>query len=116
MPNNHILMVAGDASGDQHGAALAKALKQQHGNVRITALGGTHLREIADRFAYPLVGVGGFGFWEPILKLPRLWSAWRQVRKVLQDEKPQVVVPIDFYGFNIHVARLARKQSIPVVY
>jgi len=112
----HILIVAGDPSGDLHGAALAQALKQRIPGLRISALGGTHLRQTAERFVYPLVGLGGFGFWEPFMKLPKLWQAWRQVKDILNEDPPDVVIPIDYYGFNIHVARLARKHRLPVVY
>jgi len=112
----HVLIVAGDPSGDQHGAGLAQALKQNVPGLRISALGGTHLRQTADQFVYPLVEVGGFGFWEPLLKLPKLWTAWRQLKSILREDPPAVVIPIDYYGFNIHVARLAKQKGIPVLY
>src|SRR4051812_8960866 len=96
----HILISAGDPSGDLHGAALAHALKQQYPGVRISVLGGTHLKSMADQFVYPLVSVGGFGFWEPLLKIPRLWSVLNQVKALLQNDRPDVVIPIDYYGFN----------------
>lgn len=108
--------MAGDPSGDQHAAALAQALKAQNPQVRILALGGTHLRAVSDEFIYPLVGLGGFGFWEPILKLPTLWSIRRRVQRLLADKFVRAVIPVDYYGFNIHVARLAHRYSIPVVY
>src|SRR5436190_12966269 len=95
----HVLIVAGDPSGDEHGSALARALKQRVPSLRIIALGGFHLRQEADRFIYPLVGIGGFGFWEPLLKLPRLWKAWWEFKRALREERPQAVVPIDYYGF-----------------
>jgi len=116
MPKKHVLIVAGDPSGDLHGAALAQALKALDPDVALSVLGGTHLRQAADHFLYPLVGLGGFGFWEPVLKLPHLWRAWRAVRAVLRTDPPNVVIPIDYYGFNIHVARLAKRHCIPVVY
>jgi lipid-A-disaccharide synthase len=111
-----ILIVAGDPSGDLHGAALTHALRRRKPGIRVIAMGGMHLRRAADRFIYPLVEVGGFGFWEPLLKLPKLWAAWRALRQAMREEKPSAVVPIDYYGFNIHVARLARNHQIPVVY
>jgi lipid-A-disaccharide synthase len=113
---SRVLLVAGDPSGDEHGAALARALKQIYPQLEIIALGGSHLYAAADRFLYPLVGVGGFGFWEPLMKLPNLWNAWRQVQTALKENRPDVVIPIDYYGFNIHVARAAWKNKIPAVY
>ena len=71
---------------------------------------------MADRFIYPLVGVGGFGFWEPVFKLPQLLNARETVESLFHDWKPDVVIPIDFYGFNIHIARMAKKRGIPVYY
>jgi lipid-A-disaccharide synthase len=112
----HILIVAGDPSADRHGAALVAALRKRDSSLRISALGGNQLRKSADNFLYPLVGVGGFGFWEPLTKLPQLWKAWTAFKNCLSTDKPDIVVPIDYYGFNIHVARRARQCKIPVAY
>lgn len=116
MAERRFLLVAGDPSGDRHGAALAAALKQKSPDVTIVAMGGSHLKKVADTFIYPLVGVGGFGFWEPIAKLPQLLKARRAFAQALRDRRPEAVIPIDFYGFNIHMARLAKKAGIPVYY
>ena len=92
------------------------ALRARSPGIRISALGGDHLKEKAEQFLYPLVGLGGFGFWEPILKFPQLWKASSIVKKFLKSVKPDAVVPMDYYGFNIHVARQGHKEKIPVVY
>ena len=84
----HILIVAGDPSADQHGAALVRALKANDSTLRVSALGGTHLKQVADRFIYPLVALGGFGFWEPILKLPKLLEARRLIKTILKSQSP----------------------------
>ncbi len=115
-PKPHFLIVAGDPSGDQHAAALVKALKAEDSETTVSALGGVHLRAVADRFIYPLVDVGGFGFWEPLFKLPALWQARRKIQHLLVKDKINAVIPIDYYGFNIHTARLAHGHAIPVIY
>src|SRR5438067_586481 len=101
MPN-HILISAGDPSGDRHAAALVEALRARRPGLRVSALGGDHLRRVADRFLYPLVGLGGFGFLEPLAKIPQLWSALSRVKYSLREDKPDLVIPVDYYGFNIH--------------
>jgi lipid-A-disaccharide synthase len=116
MIERRILLVAGDPSVDRHGAALVRALKVKLPHVKVAALGGDQLKAVADRFIYPLVGVGGFGFWEPFFKLPQLLDAREIVESLLDEWKPDVVIPIDFYGFNIHIARMAKKAGIPVYY
>jgi lipid-A-disaccharide synthase len=116
MTERRFLLVAGDPSGDRHGAALAQALKAKVPGAKIAALGGPHLKALADVFGYPLTGIGGFGFWEPLFKLPQLWKARAEFQTLLKEWKPDAVIPIDFYGFNIHVARLAKKAGVPVYY
>ena len=112
----HILIVAGDPSADQHGAALVTALRQRDSSLRISAMGGVHLQKSANHFLYPLVGVGGFGFWEPLVKLPQLWKAWTAFANCLTRDRPDIVIPIDYYGFNVHVAQRAHQKKIPVAY
>jgi len=112
----HILIVAGDPSADRHGEALITALKKRDASLRISALGGNHLQKSADNFLYPLVGVGGFGFWEPLMKLPQLWKAWAIFKNCLMKDRPDIVVPIDYYGFNVHIAQRSRQFKIPVAY
>ena len=113
---SHILIIAGDPSADRHGAALIDSLRAKRPDIRVSTLGGEALRQKANTFLYPLVGVGGFGFWEPLFKLPQFWAARRKVNDLIQKDRPDVVVPMDYYGFNIHIARLAHRNGIPVVY
>ena len=113
----NILISAGDPSGDIHAANLVKALKKADRNVSITALGGQQLSHVSDKFVYNLVNLGGFGFWQPV-------NLYFKLKKVLVDivirfyseHKPDKVIVVDYYGFNIHVAREAFKRGIPVYY
>ncbi len=113
---SHLLIIAGDPSADRHGAALVAALKRRRPEIRVSSLGGPQLRSASDAFLYPLVEVGGFGFWEPLLKLPELWKAYREVKKLIMLDRPDLVIPMDYYGFNIKMARLAHGRGIPVAY
>src|SRR5664279_4814498 len=97
---NHILIIVGDPSADRHGAALARALKAREPGLRISALGGPELRKAADRLLYPLVEMGGFGFWVPLLRLPSYWKALQTIQTLLREDRPDIVIPVDFYGFN----------------
>jgi lipid-A-disaccharide synthase len=112
----HFLIVAGDPSADRHGATLIQALRKKSPGVKISALGGTFLSRQADKFLFSLVGIGGFGFWEPLLKLPQLYQAFATIKTLLKQDPPDLVIPMDYYGFNIRVARLARAHKVPVAY
>jgi len=112
----HILIVSGDPSSDRHGASLIEELKSKRPDLRVSALGGSYLRQKADTFLYPLVGVGGFGFWEPVMKLPQLWKAMATIKTLFKSDRPDLVVLMDYYGFNVHAARQAHSAGIPVAY
>jgi lipid-A-disaccharide synthase len=112
----HILMVAGDPSADRHAARLAQALKDRIAGLRISALGGTHLKSVADSFLFSLVDLGGFGFWEPLMKILPLRRALAAIQHLINVDRPDLVIPVDYYGFNIHTARTAARAGVPVAY
>lgn len=108
--------VAGDPSGDERAAEVARALKVRAPESRIIALGGAGLRSVADRFLYDLVGESVMGFWEPLKKVPRFWRILNTVVRPALREEAAVVVPTDFYGFNHHVASAAKAEGRRVFY
>ena len=113
-----ILISAGDHSGDVHGAALAAALRKRNPKIRIAALGGKHLHAAADVFLENLTREDAFGFSAVFNNYRRLKEIFNtRVKKLFASEKkPDVVVLIDYYGFNIHIAKLAHKYKVPVYY
>lgn len=112
-----VLFVAGDLSGDQHAARVAACLKAERKDVEILALGGPSLKKLADRFLGDIVSQGVMGFWEPVKKLPWFYRLLNDVLKpALAAYKPEVVVPVDFFGFNRFTAREANRAGSRVLY
>jgi lipid-A-disaccharide synthase len=112
-----VLFVAGDLSGDQHAARVAACLKEERKDVEVLALGGPSLERSADRFLGDIVGQGVMGFWEPVKKLPWFYRLLNGVLKpALAAYKPEVVVPVDFFGFNRFTAREANRAGSRVFY
>jgi len=112
-----ICMVAGDHSGDLHAAALARSIKQLNADARITALGGKHLMASADSFSENLVDINAFGFAaaaQQYLKLKQIFKD--SIINAWDRQRPDKVVLVDYYGFNIHVAEEAKRRGIPVYY
>ena len=109
-----ILIVAGDPSGDLHGASLARNLKAS--GAKIAAVGGPLLRREADEFIEDLASQAITGFWEPVLKLGFLLHLGWRLKIFLQTSRPQAVVCIDYYGFNRRVLSLAKSAGIPSYY
>ncbi len=109
------LFVAGDPSGDEHAARVAAVLKGR--GVEIGALGGPALRKAADLWLGDLTAQSVMGFWEPLKKIPVFLGLLNNILKpALRDWRPDVVVPTDFYGFNLRAARAAKSAGRRVVY
>jgi len=113
----NIFLSAGDPSGDVHAANLVRSLKKLVPGVSVTALGGGNLRSVSDNFLVNLVELGGFGFWQPFKLFFKLKGILKKtVIGSWEKARPDKVVLVDYYGFNIFVAREAHKRGIPVYY
>ena len=111
----NILIAAGDPSGDVHGADLIRALKQLDPELHVSALGGTRMQEVADKFIYNLVGVGA-SFAEPFKRFTLWIRLISLVRKYMEEKRPACFIAVDFYGFNHELLGLASHRKIPAFY
>jgi len=112
-----IFISAGDASGDMHASDLVREIRKNSRGCTVTALGGRQLETAADEFLANMVSLSAFGFWEPVRQYLRLRKIFNhQLKTDWLRRKPDKVILVDYYGFNIHVAEEARRQGIPVYY
>src|SRR4051794_29027033 len=100
-PHHRVLLVAGEASGDAHGADLVNALKGQAANVEVFGVGGQYLREAGMRTLVDTAAIAGMGLFEARDKLKALVRTYRQLTSILRTEPPDVLVLIDFPEFNL---------------
>ena len=113
---SNLLIIAGDPSGDLHGAGLIREIKSLRPDVHVAAMGGPRMQSVADEFLFDLASIGLSGFIDPftqILLIRRLLSV---VRRHMDRKRPAAVVPIDFYGFNHQVLGLAKHRGLPAFY
>jgi len=111
-----ILIVAGEASGDLHGARLAEALRRLDERLVLEGMGGRQMEQAGVRLladASETAVVGGTEVWE---KRRVLSAALGRLRRQLRDARPDLLVCIDFPDFNLLLARLAHRAAIPVCY
>lgn len=112
-----VLLVAGEASGDLHGADFVRALRARIGPVRVSGMGGAALRDAGMEMIVSDVAdtamVGTFEGWGGLRKL---WQAYRTLARVLRAERPELCVLIDFPDFNVRLARVAHRAGVPVLY
>ncbi|MEW6517496.1 MAG: lipid-A-disaccharide synthase [candidate division FCPU426 bacterium] len=116
MAEPKILVVAGEASGDQHGADLVAALRQRRPGLQVLALGGERLRQAGARVEFDLVSHAVIGITEALRKLGSFLRALRCARDLLRRERPDAVVLIDLPDLNFRIGAMAKALGIPVVY
>jgi len=109
-------MVAGEASGDLHGAALARELLRLYPGLVLEGIGGERMQEAGVRLRYYASGLSVVGGWEVVGRLRALAQAFVRVRKILLQERPDLCILIDHPDFNLLVARVAKRAGIPVLY
>jgi lipid-A-disaccharide synthase len=111
------MLVAGEASGDLHGAPLCRALAGVAPDHALIGLGGARMAREGMEVVADVTASAAVGGSEALGRVPRLWRAFRQLRAILTGpEPPRALVLVDFPEFNLRLARVARKAGVPVIY
>ena len=111
-----IMLVAGEASGDILGGALAKALTEQKPNLALFGMGGERMREAGVDTAVDISETAVAGIVEIARHYPRLRSILKRLASSLEKQKPDLLVLVDYPEFNLKLAKYAKNLSIPVLY
>src|SRR5256712_9591939 len=111
-----VLLVAGEASGDLHGADLLAALRARLPDVEVFGIGGERLREAGMETVADAGEVATVGVTEVVGRLRTLLRAYRALVRTLRAEPPDLCVLIDFPEFNLRLARAAKRARVPVLY
>lgn len=111
-----VLMVAGERSGDLHGAELATALKAELGEISIFGCGGDAMRSagvetVADLRDFAMVGIT-----EVVSGLPRARRAFHAILAESDRRRPQLAVLIDAPSLNLRLAKQLKPRGVPVAY
>jgi lipid-A-disaccharide synthase len=110
------MIIAGEASGDMHGAKLARSIKNQAGDAFLFGIGGNAMQTEGVRLIVNAKTLSVVGITEVIAKLPTVYRAMSTVKKALGSIRPDLLILIDFPDFNFHVAAVAKKLNIPILY
>jgi lipid-A-disaccharide synthase len=111
------LVVAGEASGDLHGASLIRAARDVDPGLAFFGIGGRLMAEAGCDILFPAEELAVMGLVEVVGRLPAIRRAFAVLRAALQgDRRPDLVVLIDYPGFNLRFAAEARRAGIPVLY
>lgn len=110
----HIMIVAGESSGELYGSLLAKALKIKWPDVHIMGVGGQKMSEAGVELISSISDA--FGLTEAISAFSKIKAAFNKTVEALKQRRPAVLVLIDYPDFNLKVAKLARSLGIKILY
>ena len=110
-----VLISAGEASGDLHAGAVTRAIKQLDPAAEIFGMGGDCLRDAGGQVLFDIKDHSVMGFVEVLKKLPDIWKLRSAFIELMEERKPDVLLTIDYPGFNMRLAKLAKARGIKVV-
>ena len=111
------MLVAGEASGDLHASNVIESIKKMDSEAEFRFIGGDLMSKAARKnpdIHYDKLNVMGFS--EVIRKLPTILSNLKAAKKIIKEYKPDVLVLVDYPGFNLKLAKYAHKLGIRVDY
>lgn len=111
-----IMIIAGEASGDLHGAGLLRSLLKKDRHVTACGVGGDRLKQAGMEILVDSAQLAVMGVTEVVSRLPVILKAKSILKKCLYEKRPDLVILIDYPGFNLHMAGVAKKAGIPVLY
>ena len=111
-----VMIIAGEASGEMHGAGLVAALKASRSGIDIFGIGGDRMERAGCALIYHIEKFSVMGITEVIRHLPFIRRALRRMDGLLESRRPDLMILIDYPDFNLRLARKARKRGIPVLY
>ena len=112
------LLIAGEASGDEHGARLIASLKAVDTEAAFAFIGGDKMAQqagVAPLYHYREIAV--MGFTSVLRSMRKISHAAQLLREEMTSNPPDVVIPIDYGGFNLrYTLPMAHRHGVPVVY
>jgi lipid-A-disaccharide synthase len=114
--SNKVLIVAGESSGDLHGANLAKELLKRRPNLALAGIGGLQMRNAGVDTLIDNRELAVVGLWEVLSHFSHIKRAFDTMTDILKNDPPALLILIDYPDFNLRLAKVAKKAGVPVVY
>ena len=112
----HIMIVAGEASGDMHGARLVEAMQAMQPDLSFSGIGGKELTAAGVEMLFDASKLAVVGITEVLSHLDDILAARKALIRRMQADKPALLILIDYPDFNLLLAAKAKKMGIPVFY
>ncbi len=116
MKKKLIMLIAGEPSGDLHGANLMRDLKKLDNSLVFIGAGGKRMKQEGLDGITNMETLAVIGFKEVFEKIRDLKKAFRALSEMLEQKKPDCLILIDYPGFNLRMAKVAKEEGVPVFY
>ncbi|MGQ9819626.1 MAG: lipid-A-disaccharide synthase [Candidatus Kapaibacteriales bacterium] len=116
MNTKNILIVSGERSGDLHAGKLMKELNNLRQNLNFIGIGGSNMKKSGLSILTELDDISIVGFSQILAKGLKLHSLYQRFEEIFKEKNISLVILVDFPGFNLRLAALAKKYNIPVCY
>lgn len=113
---NKLLIIAGETSGDLHGSGVVREILKLNPKMEIFGIGGDLMKKEGMELIYHCSDLSIMGFKEVITHLPKILLIENKIKLILKKRKPNKILLIDYPGFNLRIAKYARKLGIKVFY
>jgi len=111
-----ILIISGEASGDLHGANLVNELRRKAPSLTYFGVGSKRMRDAGVQMLADASEISVVGATEVLTHVGAIYRVFSRLKKFLKEDRPDLLVLIDFPDFNIMLGKVAKKLGIPVLY
>ncbi|MCQ8127575.1 lipid-A-disaccharide synthase [Methylomonas rivi] len=111
-----VMFSAGESSGDQHAAHMFQELHKQCPGIRGMGMGGNKMRQAGIDIRFDSSGIGVIGLVEILKHYGEIRRALRLMKQLVADEKPDLLVCVDYKEFNLKLAQFAKRRGVKVLF
>lgn len=114
---SRIFIVAGEASGDNNAAELARKILQKDNTIKFYGIGGKKLQEVGTELFFEYSAFNYSGFTSVLLNYSKLKNLFKETVKIISDLKPDLLLLVDFPGFNLKLTKVIKETfNLPIIY
>ncbi len=112
----HLIVVAGEASGDMHAAHLVSAIRTLNPSIKFSGVGGEQMQNAGVELYENLADLAVVGFIEVIKHFGEFQRIFNLIIKKVEETKADAVILVDYPGFNLRLAKALKEKKIKVIY
>ena len=116
MDYKKILISCGELSGEIHSANLVKELQKSNKKIKFYAIGSELLRKAKCNILIDYHEISIIGFWGVVKKYFYIKKRLNLIKQFIKTERPNLLILVDFPGFNFIIAKYAKKFNIKIIF